>query len=344
MTASARDPHQAERSRAPSSSGGDSEDDDDFVPEAGPSRGTADRSKTSDRRQAPSAAAGLASENDSDDAESDVGDDAAEVALPAGEEIDADELEALKREREELIAAAGGEDRLGKRRRLANNIGETVAESIIASDEADALKAKAMAEWEAIKGSDSARAPKGEAATSIPSVGNASTIPSANAEDDTVSVPTTYKFAGEVHVSTRLLPRSHPDAIKHLATQTSSNGTATSTPSTVSSSSSALTASRAETVSTAARPRPAAPGPRRKKQSSLAALSASASSAKPTKLNTLEKSKLDWDSFKSDHSKLSQQELDELEHQTKGGGKGLGDMKGYLERSDFLDRVKNRTQ
>ncbi|GAC98103.1 SWR1-complex protein 5 [Pseudozyma hubeiensis SY62] len=344
MTAFARDSHQVERPRAALSSGSDSEDDDDFVPEAGPSRGTAKRSKPSDRRQVPSAAAGQASEDDSDDADSDAGDDAAEVPLPAGEEIDADELEALKREREELIAAAGGEDRLGKRRRLAPNIGETVAESKTANDEADALKAKAMAEWEAIKGSDTAREPKGEAATSTSSIVNASATPSASAGDDMVSVPTTYKFAGEVHVSTRLLRRSHPDAIKHLTTQTMSNATANSAPSTISSASSHPTAARPGTATAADRPRPAPPGPRRKKQSSLAALSASASSAKPTKLNTLEKSKLDWDSFKSDHSKLSQQELDELEHQTKGGGKGLGDMKGYLERSDFLDRVKNRTQ
>lgn len=137
--------------------------------------------------------------------------------------------------------------------------------------------------------------------------------------EDMISIPHTYKFAGEQHTSTKQLPRFHPEAIAYLAS---------------------LTAVSAEPK--AAKPVPR-PGPRKKK-SSLASLAAAASSTQPAKLNTLEKSKLDWDNYKqTPNGGLTQQERDEIEQQTKGGASGLGNMKGYLERQDFLDRVKGRT-
>ncbi len=54
------------------------------------------------------------------------------------EEIDADELEAMKREREEMIAAAGGEDRLesAEGRHKAQHLARAPS---IASNEAEAL-------------------------------------------------------------------------------------------------------------------------------------------------------------------------------------------------------------
>ncbi|CDU22235.1 uncharacterized protein SPSC_00865 [Sporisorium scitamineum] len=320
-----------------SDSGSDSEDDD-FIPEPEPSRRAATGTEASNKHPREATGADDDSDEDSDDEGSIAEGKATGGVGVAGEQIDADELEALKREREEMVAAAGGEDRLGKRRRLEINAAPDSAEPLPADDEADALKAKALAEWEAIKGEDPRSATcSGDASTSQLAQSGSSTTATT---EEMISIPTTYKFAGELHTSTRLLPRSHPDVIKYLASQSASSNSAATTSSALPSETSKSTPAPASAAG--ATPRPPPPGPRRKKGSLLAALSAAAT-AKPTKLNTLEKSKLDWDSYKGDTEKLSQQELDELEHQTKGGGKGLGDMKGYLERRDFLDRVKDRT-
>lgn len=84
-----------------------------------------------------------------------------------------------------------------------------------------------------------------------------------------------------------------------------------------------------------------------KRKSQLADLSAAAT-AQPVKLNTLEKSKLDWETYKGTvptkdaPETMSEAEREELEAQTRGGGSGLGDVKGYLHRKEFLDRVHNR--
>lgn len=314
-----------------SNSGSDSEDDD-FVPEeaAQPSSSSAPAAKASKK---PSKLAKEGSDSGSDDEGSD---DEEAQGVTQAEEIDHDELEALKRERAELVAAAGGEDLLGKRRRLAQPSSTDTATRVTEEDEkATELKVKALAEWEAIKESETAsQQPLASTSSSSPST------TSSLAPEEMVSIPTTYKFAGEIHTSTRLLPRSHPEAVKYLSQSKTSSDSAPA-PSPLSAPATTPSDAAPSTTTTAANRRPP-PGPRRKKGSSLAAMSA-AVTARPTKLNTLEKSKLDWDSFKGDTSKLSQQELDELENQTKGGGKGLGDMKGFLERRDFLDRVKDRT-
>lgn len=343
----ANSPHTAKGKSKPtivSDSGSSDSEDDDFVPEEPdqPSSKTATAPRTS-RKEGKAKAGNDVSNADSDEDDSDhEAKDIGNGARP-DEEIDADELEALKRERAELVAAAGGEDRLGKRRRLAQPAGSSLAESVSASDDADELRAKAAAEWEAIKGSDAApsatEAAAAKSAGMSPQKTEGGASKAAPGGEEMVSVPSTYKFAGEVHTTTRLLPRSHPEAIKYL----SESATKTATPGASASSSTSSPTSSSATIPTtsAAAARPP-PGPRRKKGSSLAAMSAAAT-AKPTKINTLEKSKLDWDQFKGDSSKLSRQELDELENQTRGGGKGLGDMKGYLERRDFLDRVKDRT-
>ncbi|GAC74339.1 hypothetical protein PANT_11d00011 [Moesziomyces antarcticus T-34] len=273
-------------------------EDDDFAPE--PSGARSPKASRQSRRA-----------RGSDDSSSGEDSEGEEDPVTA-EAVDEEELEALKCERQELVAAAGGEDRLGKRRRLAKH-DTAAAEASASKDETDALKAKADAEWEAMKASET----KDPAAASDSSTQGAL---AATAGEEMVAVPTTFTFAGEVQASTRLLPRTHPDAIAYLSQSTSK-------------------APAAPVATPAARP---APGPRRKKTSSLATLSAAAT-AKPTKLNTLEKSKLDWDSFKHDRTAMSQQERDQLDAQTTGGSRGLGDMKGYLDRRDFLDRVHERT-
>lgn len=64
-------------------------------------------------------------------------------------------------------------------------------------------------------------------------------------------------------------------------------------------------------------------------------------------MNTLEKSKMDWEGWKgataADKAALTEREREEMESQTKGGGAGGGSMAGYLGRRDFLERVKDRT-
>ena len=86
---------------------------------------------------------------------------------------------------------------------------------------------------------------------------------------------------------------------------------------------------------------------RKKRKSRLADMSADIT-AQPVKLNTLEKSKLDWEAYKGNimqtegKETMSTAEREELEAQTQGGGSGLADVKGYLHRKEFLDRVHDR--
>ena len=146
------------------------------------------------------------------------------------------------------------------------------------------------------------------------------------AAEETVLVKRTYRFAGEEVTEEKRLPASHPDAIAFLA----SKKTAHEPPA-------ADTATPTAAPSNAVRP---SVGPRKKK-SSLAAMSAAAT-GKPGKINTLEKSAMDWKKFKEQTA--DERERDEMEAQTKGGGSGLGSMKGYLERRGFLDRVQDRLE
>ncbi|PWZ00388.1 hypothetical protein BCV70DRAFT_199673 [Testicularia cyperi] len=301
-----------------SSSGSDSEDDQDFVPHSRPVRASGSRGTRNTTAPA-RAGADEASRSDSDlDADSDFdfedGNGKAQLRqnTNADEAIDADELEALRREREEMVRQAGGEERLGKRRRLAAADSSTaiVAASTEASraEEAEDLAAKAAAEWEAIKNPTS-----------------------------TVSMPTPT-------TAMNVTEQAPEPAVTEIVVSDSITAPSAPIPT-------------APQGSNTPKPRPpGAGGPPRKKKSSLSALSAAAT-GKPVKLNTLEKSKLDWDRFKSSADatlnsqgtgagagRLSQLERDEIEQQTKGGASGLGNMKGYLERQDFLNRVRDRTQ
>lgn len=62
---------------------------------------------------------------------------------------------------------------------------------------------------------------------------------------------------------------------------------------------------------------------------------------------------MDWEAFKSrstaqagdaNATGLSRAEVEEMEAQTHGGARGLGNMQGYLDRADFLDRVRARQE
>lgn len=196
-----------------------------------------------------------------------------------------------------------------------------------------------------------------------------------------VKVIERYKFAGDEVIKERLLPADHPDAIAYLkrvgpsshldktkqdaAVDTSSSETAQldQTSSLSSSASPATSSAPASAPAPAPAPRPPPPGPRRKKQSKLASLAASSDA--PKKMNTLEKSKMDWEGWKKGGASaapagasgsggggggdakgldgLTDREREEMEQQTKTGS-GSGSMAGYLGRSDFLERVKERTE
>lgn len=134
--------------------------------------------------------------------------------------------------------------------------------------------------------------------------------------EEMVKIKQTFRFGREDVTEERWLPRSHPEAKAFLAKQSQ-------TPKLLDQES-----------------KPAPPGPRRRKGgSSLAAMSAAAK-AKPTKINTLEKSRLDWNQYKE--TDLDETDRHDLEAQTRGGGSGLASMKGYIGRRDFLERVQDR--
>ncbi|GAA5912110.1 hypothetical protein JCM5296_000797 [Sporobolomyces johnsonii] len=97
-------------------------------------------------------------------------------------------------------------------------------------------------------------------------------------------------------------------------------------------SSSASPAPASTSASASASPAPGPKGgPRKKAAGGLGALAASLGVGKPAKLNTLEKSKLDWNKYVSKEDGLS----DTLAHARKDG---------YLEKKDFLDRVEMRKE
>ncbi|KAL9932768.1 hypothetical protein V8E36_008467 [Tilletia maclaganii] len=116
------------------------------------------------------------------------------------------------------------------------------------------------------------------------------------------------------------------------------------------STSSPASSTTAGSASSSQNPAPGHAPPRKKKKSILGARVAAASGG-PPKLNTLEKSKNDWAAFKAsasasnDAAKLTVEEREAMEAQTRVGvsAKG-GTMDGFLDRSDFLDRVRERVE
>ncbi|BGP25094.1 craniofacial development protein 1 [Rhodotorula toruloides] len=174
-------------------------------------------------------------------------------------------------------------------------------------------------------------------------------------EDELVKIVVEYEFAGEKVAQEKMVARSSAEAQAYFARapSTSSSNSASQLPVAASAisnpASSTLdalfgpvttTSAAPDASSTAASPAPApsskpAPSaggaPKRKKVGGLAGVAASLGVGKPAKLNTLEKSKLDWNSFVSTQTGLE----DTLAHARKDG---------YLEKRDFLDRVEARKE
>ncbi|BGP02462.1 SWR1-complex protein 5 [Rhodotorula toruloides] len=175
-------------------------------------------------------------------------------------------------------------------------------------------------------------------------------------EEELVKIVVEYEFAGEKVAQEKMVPRSSAEAQAYFARNPSaSSSTSTSQPSGSASAPSDPTSSSLDALfgpdtSTSATPdapsasaspapvpapsKPAPPAggaPKRKKAGGLAGVAASLGVGKPAKLNTLEKSKLDWNSFVSTQTGLE----DTLAHARKDG---------YLEKRDFLDRVDARKE
>lgn len=136
-----------------------------------------------------------------------------------------------------------------------------------------------------------------------------------NDNEEYITIERTYKFAGEVTTEKKRVPKSSAEAKAYLAQQADP--------------SSIKTDNKLEesTVEPAAAPvAKKRKGPPKKKRSALDA--ELGSNKKPQKMNTLEKSRLDWAGF-VDKEGIS----DELTHHNKGG---------YLHKQDFLSKVEQR--
>ncbi|GAA5874636.1 hypothetical protein JCM16303_002933 [Sporobolomyces ruberrimus] len=199
--------------------------------------------------------------------------------------------------------------------------------------------------------STSAPAPKTSVANSNKGKGKANLD-----QTDLVTIKVTYKFAGDTITQDKKVPRDSQEAQNYFALHpelsskpapsspskpASSDPTTSSldalfgpetTPTNTSTPTSAEPSNPPE--SAAPPPRPAASAPKRKKAGGggLGAMAASLGvGSKPAKLNTLEKSKLDWNSYVQTQDGLE----DTLQHARKDG---------YLEKKDFLDRVEMRKE
>lgn len=246
------------------------------------------------------------SDSDSDDAGSDI--EVAERKRKGKEVLDLDEDEAKA-----LVEDLGTDVREGKRIRR-NDVKEDEGEkNDNKTKQGPSLQSDEI--WKSIQtGKDTKEEPK-----------------SSTSQEEMVTILRTYKFAGEEIVKEEKLPASDPFAKQYLAKQAQTQAKAENVLSSIAS---------ANSIATSSRPLPP-PGPRRKKGGGLAAMSAAAT-GKPDKLNTLEKSKMDWTKYKD--STLGEQERFEMDAQTKGGSSGLGSMKGYMERRNFLERVQDRLE
>ncbi|KAK9472299.1 bucentaur or craniofacial development-domain-containing protein [Dipodascopsis tothii] len=154
--------------------------------------------------------------------------------------------------------------------------------------------------------------------------------PAAAAADDYVTIKRTYEFAKQLVTEEKRVPRDSAEAREYLAAQAQGGAASVSGNTSPSGHASAQASAQASAASgsataTASATASAPRGPPRRKKSSLDALAAK---GKPTKLNTLEKSKMDWDSF------VRQEGIgDDLNKFNKDG---------YLHKQDFLSRVAER--
>ncbi|GAA5893689.1 BCNT domain-containing protein [Sporobolomyces salmoneus] len=179
-------------------------------------------------------------------------------------------------------------------------------------------------------------------------------------QSDLVTIKVTYKFAGDTITQDKKVPRNSQEAKNYFALHpesSTSTSSATNPPAAQPSDTSSLdalfgpettpsTSASTSTQKEESEPIPSVPppskpptlsgggAPKRKKAGGggLGAMAASLGvGGKPAKLNTLEKSKLDWNSYVQTQEGLE----DTLVHARKDG---------YLEKKDFLDRVEMRKE
>ncbi|CAO1626905.1 unnamed protein product [Sympodiomycopsis kandeliae] len=214
-------------------------------------------------------------------------------------QVEDDELKYLKREAEE-DNATGQERGRGKRLR---KVQEDQKQSLLSQSISEDSASKA---WSDFLSSTDATESKGE---------------------ETITITEKYTFANEVQTRQRTLPRSHPDAIAYLEQQQrKQKNHQPSQP---------LPPSTSAHTSSSAPPEPV-PKPK-KRTSKLSKLSSDLAAEAPKKLNTLEKSSLDWS------NSLNDTEKQELNDQSLGKSRDTSSMSGYLQRRDFLERVTERT-
>ncbi|KAI8604132.1 craniofacial development protein 1-like protein [Dissophora ornata] len=162
------------------------------------------------------------------------------------------------------------------------------------------------------------------AAASTGSSGSGGSGTSQSESAKMVTITTTYDFAGETVTVTKDVPENSKearDAAQKNKTGNDNNNTL---------STSASTASPSTSISSSTSAPSSEIGPVRyvRKKSTLDELAATYGVKKPPKLNTLEKSKLDWNNF------VGKEGIeDELKHHNKDG---------YMEKVAFLQRTDER--
>ncbi|KAK9235554.1 bucentaur or craniofacial development-domain-containing protein [Lipomyces kononenkoae] len=139
-------------------------------------------------------------------------------------------------------------------------------------------------------------------------------------EDDMITITETYEFAKNIITKEKKVPRNSSEGQAYLKEQEVRES---QPPGHIADESSTVPTNNGATQSVT---KPTLKGgPRKRKGSSLEAMAAK---SKPTKLNTLEKSKLDWQGF------VEEQGIeDDLRRHNKGG---------YLHKQDFLSRVEEK--
>jgi hypothetical protein len=160
-------------------------------------------------------------------------------------------------------------------------------------------------------------------ASSAASANRSAELSSATAakEDDMITITETYEFAKNIITKEKKVPRNSAIGQAYLKQQADrekakkSEYATTESPTVPSGNSATQYATKPKLGS----------GRRKRKGSSLEAMAAK---GKPTKLNTLEKSKLDWQGFVEEEGIE-----DDLKRHNKGG---------YLHKQDFLSRVDEK--
>ncbi|KAK9326263.1 bucentaur or craniofacial development-domain-containing protein [Lipomyces orientalis] len=146
----------------------------------------------------------------------------------------------------------------------------------------------------------------------------------ADKEDDMITITETYEFAKNIITKEKKVPRHSAEGQAYLKKQAerekAKNGSSVAS----SAAESSVTPSGSSTQQSATKSKPGG-GPRKRKGSSLEAMAAQ---GKPKKLNTLEKSKLDWQGFMQEEGIE-----DDIRRHNKGG---------YLHKQDFLSRVEEK--